>query len=259
MDSTTPIKRKHRPLNPVMEESLWQQIDRRIEQRVVEEADSPWYFPLVPVPKKNSQEVSWLIDYQRRDAITEKDAVPLSNIADNPSRLAGSRIFSALDGAKACHDPPSSEVLCYPDNTAVHLGGTWGHLRILRNVLAASSATGLPTSQEKAQLLRDHIKSLGQEVSAHGTSIPPGYTSVLKDWLILDTRKMLRAFPDKCGYYWRFIANCATISTPKDQRGRNSMSPAGHGCCQDLPDYGTETDVCSHPCLSTVSWEAIYP
>ena len=49
---TTPIKMKHRPLNPVMEESLRQQIDRWIEQRVVEEANSPWSFPLVPVPKK---------------------------------------------------------------------------------------------------------------------------------------------------------------------------------------------------------------
>ena len=51
---TTPIKMKHRPLNPVMEESLRQQIDRWLEQRVVEEADLPWSFPLVPVPKKNS-------------------------------------------------------------------------------------------------------------------------------------------------------------------------------------------------------------
>ena len=38
---TTPIKMKHRPLNLVMEESLRQQIDRWLEQRVVEEADSP--------------------------------------------------------------------------------------------------------------------------------------------------------------------------------------------------------------------------
>ena len=53
---TAPIKMKHRPLNPVMEESLRQQIDRWLDQRVVEEADSPWSFPLVPVPKKNGKE-----------------------------------------------------------------------------------------------------------------------------------------------------------------------------------------------------------
>ena len=97
---------KHRPLNPVMEESLRQQIDRWLEQRVVEEADSPWSFPLVPVPKKNSREVRWAVDYRRLNAVTKKDAFPLPNIADNLSRLAGSRVFSALDGAGAFHAIP---------------------------------------------------------------------------------------------------------------------------------------------------------
>ena len=103
---TEPIKMKHRPLNPVMEESLRQQIDRWLEQRVVEEADSPWSFPLVPVPKKNSKEIRWAVDYRKLNAVTKKDAFPLPNIADNLSRLAGSRVFSALDGAGAFHAVP---------------------------------------------------------------------------------------------------------------------------------------------------------
>ena len=54
---TLPIKMKHRPLNPIMEESLRQQIDRQMEQPLIEEADSPWSFPLVPVPKKNGNDL----------------------------------------------------------------------------------------------------------------------------------------------------------------------------------------------------------
>ena len=42
-----------------MKESLWQQIDRRIEQRVEEE--------------KNSREVGWAIDYRRMNAIPKED------------------------------------------------------------------------------------------------------------------------------------------------------------------------------------------
>ena len=103
---TTPIKMKHRPLNPVMEESLSQQIDRWSEQRVVEEADSPWLFPLVPVPKKNGKEIRWAVDYRRLNAVTKKDAFPLPNIADNLSCLSCSRIFSALDSAGAFHALP---------------------------------------------------------------------------------------------------------------------------------------------------------
>ena len=89
-----------------MEESLRQQIDRWLEQRMVEEADSTWSFPLVPVPKKNGKEIRWAIDYCQLNAITKKDAFPLPNIADNLSRLSGRRVFSALDGAGAFHAVP---------------------------------------------------------------------------------------------------------------------------------------------------------
>ena len=84
-----------------MEESLKQQIDRWLEQGVVEEADSPWSFPLVLVPIKNGKDIRWAVDYRRLNAVTKKDAFPLPNIADNLSRLSNSRIFSALDGAGA--------------------------------------------------------------------------------------------------------------------------------------------------------------
>ena len=97
---------KHHLLNPVMEESLRQQIDRWLEQRVVEEADSPWSFPLVPVPKKNNKEICWAVDYRRLNAVMKKDAFSLPNIADNLSRLSGGHIFSALDGAGAFHAIP---------------------------------------------------------------------------------------------------------------------------------------------------------
>ena len=176
----------------------------------MEEADSPWSFPLVPVPKKNSREVRWAVDYRKLNAVTKTDAFPLPNIANNLSHLAGSRVFSALDGARAFHAVPvrhvdrektafsspfgqyqfvrmpfglanapatysrlvekalqhlpSSEVLCYMDDTAVHSEDAWNHLRVLGKVLAAFRAGGLQISPEKAQLFRDHIKYLG-----HGT------------------------------------------------------------------------------------------
>ena len=167
--------------------------------------------------------------------------------------LAGSRVFSALDGAGAFHAVPvrhvdrkkmafsslfgqyqfvpmpfglanapatysrlvakalqhlpSSEVLCYLDDMAVHSEDAWSHLHVLRKVLAAFRAGGLQISPEKAQLFRDHIKYLGHEVSAQGISIPPHYKSVIRDWPIPDNLKALRTFLGKWGYYRRFITD----------------------------------------------------
>ena len=252
-----------------MEESLRQQIDRWLEQQVIEEADSPCSFPLVLVPKKKSREIRWAVDYRRLSAVTKKDAFSLPNIADNLSRLAGSRVFSALDGARAFHAVPvkradwektafsslfgkyqfvrmpfglanalatysrlvakalrhlsSSEVLCYLEDTAVHSEDAWSHLRVLRKVLAAFRAAGLQIFPEKAQLFRDHIKYLGYKVSAQGISIPPEYTSVIRDWPIPDTLKALRAFLGKCGYYRRVITDYAAISAPLIQYTRRDQ------------------------------------
>ena len=110
------------------------------------------------------------MDYRHLNAVTKKDAFPLPNIADNLSRLSGSRVFSVLDGAGAFHAVPVQgpdrkktafsspfsryqfvkmpfglanapatysrlvakalqhlplyEVLCYLDDTAVHLADT---------------------------------------------------------------------------------------------------------------------------------------
>ena len=236
---------------------------------MVEEADSSWSFPLVPVPKKKGEEIRWAVDYRRLNAVTKKGAFPLPNIADNLSRLSGSLVFFTLDGAGAFHAVPirranrektafsspfgqyqfikmpfglanapatysqlvakalrhlpSSKVLCYLDDTANHSEDAWGHLRILRKVLAAFRTAGLQISPEKAQLFQDHIKYLGHEVSAQGIRIPPEYTSVIKDWPIPNTLKTLRAYLGKCGYYRRFITDYATISAPLVQYTRQDL------------------------------------
>ena len=113
----------------------------------------------------------------------------LSNVPATYSRLV----------ARALRHLPSSEVLCYLDDTAVHSQDAWSHLCILRKVLAAFRAAGLQISPGKAQLFRDHIKYLGHEIIAHGISIPPEYTSVVKEWPISDTLKTLRAFLGNVG------------------------------------------------------------
>ena len=133
--------------------------------------------------------------------------------------------------AKALRHLLSSEVLCYLDDIAIHSADDWGHLQILRKVLAAFLAAGLQIFPEKAQLFQDCIKYFGHEVSAWGISIPLEYTLVIKDWPIPNTLKTLRAFLGKCGYYRLFIVDYASISAPlvqytkQDQREGDLLQP----------------------------------
>jgi len=97
-----PIRCKGRPINPVMQEKLKEQMDTWKRQGVIEPSSSPWSFGLLPVPKKNGK-VRWVIDYRKLNDITLKDSYPLPNIEDNLARLSKSKVFSAIDGTGAYH------------------------------------------------------------------------------------------------------------------------------------------------------------
>ena len=96
------IRQKARPLNPTIENLLKKQIRKWAQQNVIQPSVSPWASPLVAVPKK-SGEICFCVDYRALNNVTKKDAYPIPNINDNLSRLSGSRIFSAIDGAGAFH------------------------------------------------------------------------------------------------------------------------------------------------------------
>ena len=97
-----PIKCRYRPISPFMEKNLLEQLHVWLDHDVIEESNSPWSFALVAAPKKNNK-IRWCVDYRRLNAVTRKDAFPLPLISDNLSRLAGSQVFSGIDGMGAFH------------------------------------------------------------------------------------------------------------------------------------------------------------
>ena len=112
----------------------------------MEEADLPWSFPLIPVPKKNSREVRWAVDYRKLNAVTKKDAFPLPNIANNLSHLAGSRVFSALDGAGAFHAVPVQ----HADREKTVFSSPFGQYQFVWMPLGLANARPLtPASSQK--------------------------------------------------------------------------------------------------------------
>ena len=104
-DDVPPIKCKGRPLNPLQQEDLKKQLQKWLDQKVIEPSNSPWSFGLIAVPKKNGK-TRWCLDFRPLNAITKKDSFPLPNMEDNLARMAKSRVFSALDGTGAYHVVP---------------------------------------------------------------------------------------------------------------------------------------------------------
>ncbi|MCP3663549.1 MAG: hypothetical protein GY696_13835, partial [Gammaproteobacteria bacterium] len=60
---TQPISQRFRDLNPELEQKLQDQINKWLEEGVIEASKSPWSSPLVPVKKKDGS-VRWVVDYR---------------------------------------------------------------------------------------------------------------------------------------------------------------------------------------------------
>ena len=96
LDGTRPIRKPPRRLGLEKDKKVERQVADLVQRGMVELADGAWSSPVVLVRKKYH---SWrlCIDYCRPNAVTRKDAYPLSRIDDSLDALAGSMYFSTLD------------------------------------------------------------------------------------------------------------------------------------------------------------------
>ena len=91
-----PIKLPPRRLSEAHQEIANREIDKMLEQGIIEPSDSPWASPIVLVKKKDNT-IRFCIDYRNLNHLSRKDAYPLPNISDSLDALGGSQYFCTLD------------------------------------------------------------------------------------------------------------------------------------------------------------------
>jgi len=72
-------------------------LDENLEKGYIVPSDSPYSFSTFMVPKKDSKEKRYIIDYHPLNAVTKKDVTPLPNLAQCIEDLQGMEIFSKFD------------------------------------------------------------------------------------------------------------------------------------------------------------------
>ena len=71
-------------------------LDEMLQKDIIQPSASPWASPVVLVQKKDGT-IRFCIDYRKLNAVTRKDAYPLSRIDETLEALGGSNWFSTLD------------------------------------------------------------------------------------------------------------------------------------------------------------------
>lgn len=91
----------------VINDEINRQINKMLEDKIVQPSHSPWSAPVHLVPKKldatNEKKYRLVIDYRKLNEITVDDKYPLPNITELFDKLGRSTYFSTLDLASGYH------------------------------------------------------------------------------------------------------------------------------------------------------------
>lgn len=92
---------------PCLNLEIQNQVDKLLDDNVIQNSHSPWSAPVHIVPKKmdatGEKKFRMVIDYRRLNEITVDDKYPLPNITDLFDKLGKSQYFSTLDLASGFH------------------------------------------------------------------------------------------------------------------------------------------------------------
>lgn len=95
IEGAVPVKDRHYPISPAVQEIMYKEIDNMLQLGVIEESESPWSnrTTLVRKPGKNR----FCLDARKLNDLTIKDAYPLQNINGILSRIDETYYISSVD------------------------------------------------------------------------------------------------------------------------------------------------------------------
>lgn len=106
--ASAPIKQRYYPVSPVMQSHINRELDKLLEQDIVERSNSPWSSPILLVRKKDNS-YRFCVDYRKLNQCTERDAYPLPYVSATLDRLRDARYLSSLDIKSAYFQVPLTE------------------------------------------------------------------------------------------------------------------------------------------------------
>lgn len=96
LKESTPIKHRYYYRNPKMQEIINNEIDKMLEDQVIEPSNSPWSSPIVMV-KKPSGKYRVCVDFRAVNDVCVKDAYPMRQIDSILNKLREAKFISTID------------------------------------------------------------------------------------------------------------------------------------------------------------------
>lgn len=103
-----PIKQRHYPLSPALQKQVNEELNKMLNDGIVEPSNSPWASPIILV-KKSDGTYRFCVDYRQLNKVTKRDAYPLPFVSATLDKLRDAHYLTTLDIKSAYWQIPLSE------------------------------------------------------------------------------------------------------------------------------------------------------
>lgn len=210
-----PIHTKSYRYPHVHKDEVKTQVNKMLEQGIIQPSISPWSSPVWVVPKKmdasGKQKYRLVIDYRKLNDVSIDDRYPLPNISDLLDQLGHCQYFTTLDLASGFHqievDPNDVEKTAFSvDN---------GHYEFLRMPFGLKNAPStfqrvmdnilMGIQNEKCAVYMDDIIIYSSTIHEHISRLREVFTRLRK--------ANLKIQPDKCEFLRKEVAYLGHLIT----------------------------------------------
>lgn len=179
-DNVMPVYVKPYRLPKFQKAEIDRQINKMLNEDIIEECQSEWSSPLLLVPKKSegSSEKRWrvVVDYRKLNERIQDDKFPLPNINDILDALSGSVYFSHLDLTQSYYQlelkPESRKYTAFTTDRQYQLKRLPMGLKISPSAFSRAMTVAMSgLNYEKCLIYLDDLVCFGRNISQHNKNL----------------------------------------------------------------------------------------
>ncbi|PFX31706.1 Retrovirus-related Pol polyprotein [Stylophora pistillata] len=214
-----PRYKKQRPVPAPLEERLKQEIERIIQEQVIEEAAGASWISPVQIVYKGNGELRVCVDLREANKAVIRERFQIPRIQDLLRQLNGTRLLLTLDLRKAYWQvhlaEESREITLFRATGKVYQFkrlpfGLASAPEVYQRIMSIM-CEGL---SDKCALGMSELKFLGHIISAKGIKPDPDKVKAIADAPVPQNQAELRSFLGSITYLTQLVSNLATVITP---------------------------------------------